>query len=110
MKQEYVLTSERIGLQTQLSKITNSVSSRFVSCSVQAHSADLGTIVVSVSGMHSVIQRVFVVARKYNDEKMRDDWFLYCNGVKYSGGAITDTFTVINREINRTLQQLASYR
>lgn len=110
MKLEYVLTSDRVKLQNQLTKITNSLTSRFVSCSIQAHSSELGTIVVSVSGMHSVIQRVFVIVRKYNEDLQRDDWYLYCNGRKFSGADITQVFPVISKEVTRTAQQLESFR
>lgn len=110
MKMEQTQPSERLDLQVQLSKVTSVISSKVVSCSVQAHSPDLGTIVVTVSGMFSVMQRVFVVARRRNEEKDRYDWFLYCNGKKFTGAALSEVYTVIGREVQRTANVMMSMR
>jgi hypothetical protein len=111
--QKDIDNSARTKLQNFLNGVANSVYSKTTSVSVQAHSSDVATILITVSGIRCTISKTIVIV-KNTDVKLfgllnSTKWYAYTNGKRYLLNSLNESTRACKNEIQIMKSQVEKY-
>lgn len=93
IKKDKINFSKRSNLQYRVDQIARAVSDRWTQFSVQAHSEDVCTVLITVSGQRGVASRTLVCMRVDVDGK--DKWHVLVNASRYVCDNLNEIGTAI---------------
>lgn len=103
MKKTYDEFSQARGaLQSKLNTMLNSISDRTVSLSGEAHSGNICTVMINVSGIRGTMSRTVVMLRQdsnNNNDVHGSTWYCWMNGYKYELTSVTELKSIITQQV-----------
>jgi hypothetical protein len=108
MKEVHINSSGRSWLQSRIATIAKAASSKNVQISAQAHSENVASLIISVSGVEGIMQNSVIMVQSKDenygtnfnpDDPMTYNWYGFANGYKYQFSGVDELQGLIRKQI-----------